>query len=112
MRSLPFKSSPFGRASLFCALLNVLAFAAVFLFYQAPGVFLVFLKNLSGGSLQLVFLFGFFGFLIVVFVFSLVGVILAIGSLYTKEERPALAVVGLIGNAGPLIYVVLMRALP
>jgi hypothetical protein len=109
MRSLPFKSSPFGRASLVCALFNVLAFAAVFLFYRAPGAFYVFLRNLSGGTLQLVLLFGFFGLLIVVFVFSLVGVILSVGSLYTREERPALAVIGLILNVGPLALVVLMR---
>ena len=112
MSPLPFKSSPFGRASLVCAFFNVLVFTAVFLFYQAPGVFVVFLKNLSHGTLQIIFIFGFFGLLIVVFVVSLVGVILSVGSLYTREERPVLAVVGLILNIGPLVMVILMRALP
>lgn len=110
MRSLPFKSSPFGRASLICALLNVLIFAIVSAFYRAPRAFLVFLKELSPGTLQLIFIFGFFGLLIVVFVISLVGVVLSVGSLYTREERPALAVAGLILNVGPLVMVILMRA--
>ncbi len=112
MKALPFKSSPFGRASLACAFFNVLAFTAVFVFYQAPDVFLGFLKGLSFGTLQLIFIFGFFGFLIVVFVISFVGVILSVGSLYTREERPVLAVLGLILNGGPLLVVVLLRTLP
>jgi hypothetical protein len=108
MKLLPLKSSPFSRASLFCALFNILAFAAVYVVYLAPRFFL---ENLSPGTLQIIFIFGFFGFLIVVFVFSLVGVVLSVGSLYTKEERPLLAVLGLILNAGPLLVVVLMRTL-
>ena len=112
MKSLPFKSSPFCRASLICALFNVLAFSAVFIFYQAPEFFLGFLKGLGFGALQLIFLFGFFGFLIVVFVISLVGVVLAVGSLYTREERTVLAVLGLVINIVPLLGVVLLRTLP
>lgn len=108
MKLLPFKSSPFGRASLLCALFNLLAFAAVYIVYLTPRFFL---ENLSPGTLQLIVIFGFFGFLIVVFVCSLVGVILSIGSLYTKEERPLLAVLGLILNGGPLLVVVLIRTL-
>ena len=111
MKPWPFKSSPFGRASLVCALLNILIFAVVSAFYLAPKVFLVFLKGLSLGTLQLIFIFGFFALLIVVFVISLVGVILSVGSLYTREERPVLAVLGLILNIVPLVMVVLMRTL-
>ena len=109
MKSLPFKSSPFGRASLVCAFFNILAFAAVFIVYLAREFFL---KNLSFGTLQLIYVLGFFGFVIVIFVISFVGTILSVGSLYTREERPALAVLGLILNGGPFLVVVLLRTLP
>lgn len=109
MRPLPFKSSPFGRASLVCALLNALAFAAVFVVYLFPKFFL---ENLSFGTVYLVALLGFFGFVVFVFVCSLVGVLLAFGSLYYREERRVLAVLSLIMNLGPLIVVVLLRTLP
>ena len=99
-----FKRSPYTAWSLLAALLLILAYVVAF------GVSLI-ENKLAPGTQMILGLLIFIGFVFVVLPLSLLGTILAIVSLFRREERPVLAVFSLIVNMSSSVLIVLLRAL-
>jgi hypothetical protein len=108
MKSSLFKTSFCGASSLLCGLVIVLAFACVYVVYLN---FEFIGRHLDYGSMMLLSLFGFFGFVLLIFVISLTGLILAVLSFILREKRPVLAVLGLVLNASAFCMMVAIRFL-
>lgn len=104
MKSSLFKRSPCAALSLLSAILIILAYVVAF------GVSLI-ENKLAPGTQMLLGLLIFIGFVFVVLPLSLAGAILAIVSLFRREERPVLAVFSLIVNGSSSVFIVLLRAL-
>jgi hypothetical protein len=101
-----FKQSSCAAGSLLSAFIILVACAIVLVIYLAFGILS---QTLSYGTLQLIVVLGFFVFVYLVLILSLLGVVLAGMSLLLREKRPLLAVLGLILNAGPLFLAILTR---
>lgn len=106
MKSGFFKSSPCGGASLIIALPFILGVAFGFVVFLAGA-----LKLLGSDTFYAIFMLGSIAFMfwfIFVLICSLAGVIVAIVSLFRREKRPLVGMLGLILNGCPLILMLLV----
>jgi hypothetical protein len=101
-----FKSSPCRVVSLIIALPFILGVAFGFIVFLAAS-----LKLLGSDAFYAIFMLGSMGFMfwfVLVLICSLAGVILAVVSLFRREKRPLMGVLGLILNGCPLILGILV----
>ena len=105
MKSDFYKSSPFSVASLVIALPFILGVAFGFVVFLAA-----LLRIFDSDTFYVFFMLGSFGFQywsLIVLVCSLAGVSLAVVSFFRREQRPLMAVLGLLLNGCPLCLMVL-----
>lgn len=101
-----FKTSFCGASSVLVGLIIVLAFAFVYALYLN---FEVIAKHLDFGTLTLLGVFGFIGFVFLIMGLSFVGLILAILSFILREKRPWLGLLGLLFNGSAFFWMVIIR---
>ena len=101
-----FKTSFCGASSVLVGFLIVLAFAFVYVLYLNIE-FIV--KHLDYGTMYLLSVLGFFGFVFLIMGLSFVGLILAILSFILREKRPWLGLLGLLFNGIAFFLMVMVR---